>query len=167
MKPLTPEELQQILDATGLTKNAVEKQFGMGQGSIGKFLKGSLKSLPDKYVAKIRKLGNDAEKPAAKIHLDEKEVPFIEEPLEKKLEGLIPEVKHLDERPIPEKYQNKIEDVNNLPNLDIKELDKMPIDFNDPLFIEKGVVEMKPGLLVPKESVTEIKRPLINKDLLP
>jgi len=152
MTPLTVEELQQILDKTGLTKNAIEKKFGMGNGSIGKFLIGKLNSLPDKYVTKIRKLEKEVESNKQKISIteedlkrnndleinttvnvgndeafdkiqeildnykpdpnqewfndtgerpiDEADVPFIEEPLDKKL-CLIPEVKYLDERDNP------------------------------------------------------------------
>lgn len=69
MTSLTVEELQQILDKTGLSKNAIEKKFGMGQGSIGKFLTGKLNSLPDKYVAKIRKLGEGEKSEASMIPL--------------------------------------------------------------------------------------------------
>lgn len=89
MKELTIEEMQSILNTTGLTKNAIEKKFKMGQGSIGKFLKGNLKSLPEKYVGKIRKL---AELPVAVKTQD-----VIDIKCDIPNEGIIPEVKFLEE----------------------------------------------------------------------
>jgi hypothetical protein len=80
MKPITKQEIQAIIDS-GVTKNFIEKKLGMGQGSIGKFLTGKLNSLPDKYAAGIRKIGKAVKK-------EEDEEP----------QGIIPEVKFLDER---------------------------------------------------------------------
>ena len=144
MKPLTPEELQQILDTTGLSKNAVEKKFGMGQGSVGKFLKGSLKSLPDKYISKIRKLEKGVEPDTfvnPKEYAEERDLPteiFDEVP------GLIPEVKFMDERNISEYTAEEI---------------------NQKLFTQTLSGEV--SIAVPEKCHIEYKRPIINKDFLP
>jgi hypothetical protein len=156
MKPITKEEIQAILDS-GVTKNFIEKKLGMGQGSIGKFLTGKLNNIPEKYVSGIRKIGKDIVITNEKLiegstkllkELDEREI---------KLDGIIPEVKYLDEREV---VNTKIGDDVVFDNIQ-DALNAEPTLSDECSITPKDMDEIMEHLNA------TIKRPKINKDLLP
>jgi hypothetical protein len=154
MKPITKEEIQTILDS-GVTKNFIEKKLGMGQGSIGKFLTGKLNSLPDKYAAGIRKIGKDvAEKESAKLEKGAKfnniQDALNSEPTVSNECSVTPkDMVEIIETAIPElKYKKAT-----------------PKSFNG--FSEKSLLEPIMEVVEGMVKTESIKRPQINKDLLP
>lgn len=169
MKPITKEEIQTILDS-GVTKNFIEKKLGMGQGSIGKFLTSKLNSLPDKYAAGIRKIG--------KSRLEDLELGkhLVEEGI-KSLENLPKDLKapeNLDMRPISNELLKEVPEGT---IQEIKYSDRLLSEFEKGFFCDPNAFKHGKMLMgvpdkchveyVNKEEEVTIKRPKINKDLLP
>jgi hypothetical protein len=154
MKPITKEEIQAILDS-GVTKNFIEKKLKMGQGSIGKFLTGKLNSLPDKYAAGIRKIGKDvAEKESAQLEKGAKfnniQDDLNSEPTVSNECSVTPkDMVEIIETAIPELKYQKV----------------TPESFNG--FSEKSLLEPIMEVVEGMVKTESIKRPQINKDLLP
>src|SRR5690348_14102791 len=166
MKPITKQEIQAIIDS-GVTKNFIEKKLGMGQGSIGKFLTGKLNSLPDKYAVGIRKIGKEianTNENLIKVStevlniMDKREIPVNigDDEAFNKIQGIL--------KDNPEKNTGDW-------FLNPDSLDKTDIE-PELKYQVKPDIEVEwpsvPKVEVIKEQVNNIiKRPKINKDLLP
>ena len=167
MKPITKQEIQAIIDS-GVTKNFIEKKLGMGQGSIGKFLTGKLNSLPDKYAAGIRKM--------SKSRLEDLE--FGKNLIAKEMKSLenfpkdLKAAENIDMRPINEDIYKKVEPIDTVG--DIMNEIKVPeesiipevkfLDERDNPLINAARGRDECGINLDE---VQIKRPKINKDLLP
>lgn len=182
MTPLTVEELQQILDKTGLSKNAIEKKFGMGNGSIGKFLIGKLNSLPDKYVAKIRKLEKEVESNKPKISMINTTVNVGNDEAFDKIQEILDNYKpdpnqewfnDTGERPIDfEASRGRDEKIICLPEKEFYNVLALDVKENEPPEeCEDIKKDVSWNLQFVKDTYEkhkkDIKRPLIDKNLLP
>jgi hypothetical protein len=136
----------------------------MGQGSIGKFLTGKLNSLPDKYAAGIRKIG--------KSRLEDLELGkhLVEEGI-KSLDNLPNDLKapeNLDMR-----INNELlKEVSEGTIQEIKYSDRLLSEFEKGFFCDPNAFKPENMIMaVPDkcnvEYTQQIKRPQINKDLLP